>query len=701
MKFRKIKFNNYRCFLDGELNFEEKDGKNINLIVGNNGAGKTEVLFAFWWLLYGFNFRQLKNKEATPYALNFSVYKSIQDGTIDHATCSVEAEIEDAGKVYVINRTAEYTQTKSKIAEKETQFIRYYKDNYELSLPVRDEAEVNKILTRIIPKPILNGIIFDGERMKQLSSVDDNSAKAIYGVINDIINVELLEQCHLTFEQVQKSINEKFKRVAKQNGNTSLDAVIGEIDALQTQINTTKSESQKNIEKIASLKLESRELSMQLDDIKEAKMLEKQRKDAREELDQETGKKDAAIHSFTTSIADGYLACCGDLFSDVEKLLTEYDVPADLTVPAVKNILARQTCICGNPWTEKMREELQSLIRKLPPDNINSAMGEKVHQLKVLSGDKKKAIKSDFDSLNSINEKIRKLKDRIASLSTQITKSGSQAAAEIESRYQKIQNELIRITATQQNIDERLPEMEKELEAKKKVKAALSQGKEESVNVEREAKYVEKCLVALDKVKGINRITALEQINKRLTDAYKLLSDDYDMGRRIYIVQYDKNLKYRLITYFDNEYVSSLENMKNRGTYKKLKARMSDGEIREVAILDCAQPNSTGQSKMNTLAFVKAILDFANSPQDDGLFGTTKDYPLLIDAPFGDIFDKNLERSATTLHTFTNQIILMLAKDSYMDVAQYIGPYVSTVHIFTKEAYESHSTINVGSLEVL
>ena len=60
MRFKKIKFDNYRCFLNGEIEFCEKDGKNINLILGNNGAGKTEVLFAFWWLLYGFNFKQNK-----------------------------------------------------------------------------------------------------------------------------------------------------------------------------------------------------------------------------------------------------------------------------------------------------------------------------------------------------------------------------------------------------------------------------------------------------------------------------------------------------------------------------------------------------------------------------------------------------------------------------------------------------------------
>lgn len=700
MRFKKIKFDNYRCFLNGEIEFQEKDGKNINLILGNNGAGKTEVLFAFWWLLYGFNFKQLKNKEATPYALNFSLYKSIQDGKRDSAICSVEAEIEDGETTYIVNRTAKYEKKPSTIAVTESQSIRYYKDNYELSLPVRDEAEVNKILTRIIPKPILNGIVFDGERMKQLSSLDDSSVKAIAGVINDITNVELVEQCHLTFEQVQKAINKKAKQIAKQKGNISLNALIGEIDDLQSEVNKDRSDRQDCIEKIADLKLQSRELSLQLDDIKEARLLEKQRREARAELEQEEERKANAIHSFTTSIADGYLASCEQLFSDVEQLLVEYDVPADLTVPAAKNILARPRCICGHAWTEEMIAELNSLIRKLPPDNINSAMGEKVHQLRVASGDKRKAVKNDFDSLNESNEKIKQLKDRIASLSTQITKSGSEAAEEIETRYQKLQDEIIRLSANVQNIESRLPAMDKELESKKKLKAALSQGEEDTVTIEKESAFVEKCLIALEKIKGANRITALKQINMRLQEAYKMLSDDYDLGRRIYIVQYDQVSMFQIITYFENQYQDTLRNMQNKGTVASLKAMgQSDEEIQETAILSCAQPNSTGQSKMNTLAFVKAILDFANEPQSGGIFEMTKAYPLLIDAPFGDIFDKNLEKSAMSLHAFTHQIILMLAKDSYRDVEKYVSPYVSTVHFFEKEPNEDHSIITVGSME--
>ncbi len=700
MKFKKIKFKNYRCFLDGTLCFSEPGSKNINLIIGTNGAGKTELLFAFWWVLYGFNFRQLKNKEATHYALNSSIYKAIQAGETAQAECSVSVELEADDTVYIVERKAQYKKATQNISVKEFQTIRYYKPNHELSLPISDETQINNILTRILPKSILNGIVFDGERMKQLSSIDETSVKAIAGVINDITNVELVEQCRLTFEQLQRSVNKRTKTLAKQNGNITLSELINEIDQLQVKVTKDKQEKEHLVERIASLRMQSQELSLQLDDIKEARILERDRRDARAELQKEETRKNTIIRNFTVSIADSYLVCCEPLFSDVETLLTEYDVPAELTVPAVNNILLRPKCICGNHWTPQMRSELESLKRKLPPDNINSAMGEKIHQMRIQSQDKRKALKTDFDALREANDNIQKLKDRIASLSIQITKSGSEAAEEIERRYTANQQEIINLSADLKIINDRLPSLEKELESKKKIKSAMSNSAQEAVRLDKEAAFIEKCLLALEMIVKTNRMTALEQINQRLQEAYQVLSQDYVLGRRIYIVQYDDAARYQLVSYYEDKFQEAMKNMTSKGNVASLKAAgLSDKEIEEIAIISCAQSNSTGQSKMNTLAFVKAILDYANDPHREEMFEVTKDYPLLIDAPFGDIFDQNLEKSAESLHTFTHQIILMLAKESYQSIATYISPYVGTVHQFEKQANEDHSSIKAISME--
>lgn len=47
MKIKRIKYKNYRCFLDAEVVFETTKSKNIALLVGPNGSGKTEMLFSF------------------------------------------------------------------------------------------------------------------------------------------------------------------------------------------------------------------------------------------------------------------------------------------------------------------------------------------------------------------------------------------------------------------------------------------------------------------------------------------------------------------------------------------------------------------------------------------------------------------------------------------------------------------------------
>ena len=77
MKINRIKYRNYRCFLDAEVVFETTASKNIALLVGPNGSGKTEMLFSFWWVLYDFDFSKLSGKTQTPYLLNSALHQTL------------------------------------------------------------------------------------------------------------------------------------------------------------------------------------------------------------------------------------------------------------------------------------------------------------------------------------------------------------------------------------------------------------------------------------------------------------------------------------------------------------------------------------------------------------------------------------------------------------------------------------------------
>ena len=157
MRFNKISFENYRCFLNGSIDFEKSPGKNMTILIAPNGGGKTETLFAFWWALYDYDFSKLTNKEQTPYALNSGLYRKLEQSEVGSSEkCSVTVEFEDNGISYQVKKWCEFRKTDKQVRVEEYREFSYYKDNGELSLPQRDSEIINKCLTRIIPKaPLL------------------------------------------------------------------------------------------------------------------------------------------------------------------------------------------------------------------------------------------------------------------------------------------------------------------------------------------------------------------------------------------------------------------------------------------------------------------------------------------------------------------------------------------------------------------
>ena len=178
MKFLRIKYSNYRCFRDVEVFFDTNAEKNISLVIAPNGGGKTEMLFSFWWVLYGFDFEDLKGKDATPYSLNSKLYLDVKNSKTDNATCSVELEFESENIIYTMKRSEVFSKHRNGSVASES-FVEFYNinPNGTSTTPLRDKEQVKNQLTRIIPVSILYGIIFDGERMKQLASKDENSQK--------------------------------------------------------------------------------------------------------------------------------------------------------------------------------------------------------------------------------------------------------------------------------------------------------------------------------------------------------------------------------------------------------------------------------------------------------------------------------------------------------------------------------------------
>ena len=702
MRFRKITYHNYRCFLNETIQFNEKGKQNINLLVGPNGGGKTETLFSFWWALYDFDFSSLRAKQNTPYALNSALYRKLDKSTPGSTeSCYVSIEFEHEGEVYLIKKTSEYKKTEKRITSRDYQEFSKFNENKELSIPERDPDEITKKLDRIIPKSILYGIIFDGERMQKLSISDESSKNAIRGVISDITNVDLIEKCSSYFGSINKGLSREMKKIVNKSENSDLSEILSELSKNEEIEKQLEDQIEKDKELLDEYIKRCDEISNELQSSKQVSKIEEKRKIERDLQKKHEDELTNFYRVFSDSMVDAYLLISEQLLDDVDSIISKSDVPEDLTVPAVKNILKRNTCICGCELTEESRKTLELLMNLLPPDNINSTLSEMIRNKRTNISDIKIQTGNNYKFVSDCEEEIKKTKDNILSLSKQIaeltdgrTEGEIVAIKKLEDENIKKREKIAELNITIPLAEGQQKKVKKLIEELRSKRDNYSKNKETTQIINSQITFIEKCQKALEMIREINKDSALANINNRIDEAFKLLSEDAELGRRLRIVQYDKEKMYNMVVYIESKCEQIIDEWKKSGLYQTyLDNDMTEDCIKEKAILNCVDSNSTGQSKMNTLAFVKAILDYSNSSKGDDGIEINKEYPLLIDSPFGDISGDNLIKSSAHLNEFSGQIILMLDNDHYNSLKVYFDKYISNIYVFDKINEENHTTI--------
>lgn len=102
MIIRKLIVENFRQIHGrSEIQFALPGERNVTIILGQNGAGKTTILNAFLWCLYG--------RMSVENPAEIISHKAVQDTTIgDRVTVEVQLVLKDGSRSYTISRRLIY-----------------------------------------------------------------------------------------------------------------------------------------------------------------------------------------------------------------------------------------------------------------------------------------------------------------------------------------------------------------------------------------------------------------------------------------------------------------------------------------------------------------------------------------------------------------------------------------------------------------
>ena len=220
MHFSEIELYNFGIY-KGQHNIElidQRKKKNITLVGGMNGRGKTTILDAIFLCLYGRKVIEyiVGKKEAYNKVLKDRINKSADDKTTHVKIIMVMDD--DEGTIIAITRT--WSQTDSKIStdlivEKNGIEDTYLSENWEY------------YVEELIPYGIAKFFFFDNEKISQIA--DDDAFDKIKDSIKSVMGVTTVETLCTHIEKIRKDKNASLKK-------SSASALTKESEELSTAI---------------------------------------------------------------------------------------------------------------------------------------------------------------------------------------------------------------------------------------------------------------------------------------------------------------------------------------------------------------------------------------------------------------------------------------------------------------------------------
>lgn len=272
MKIDKIKFQNFRIYKGiNEIHFTPNPSKNISIIAGKNGFGKTTFLTSLIWVFYGKMMSEVEDKyrkdikNAGGYdsflktLLNREIKTEFENNLENNPVFSVEIELKDILIPSIPCKSVIIKRSYNLKTESEDLCIKIDNLENELTKEVGFEVFINDF---ILPREIAKFFFFDAEKIVSLAEAKTKSElKNLSRAYSEVLGIKKYEDLKKNLETLLTKLRRSGANAAEQKKLFELTETEAELIGL-IEINKDK---QVNIDRdISNLKSTSDSLQEKL-----------------------------------------------------------------------------------------------------------------------------------------------------------------------------------------------------------------------------------------------------------------------------------------------------------------------------------------------------------------------------------------------------------------------------------------------------
>lgn len=359
---------NFRQYRDVRIEFARSSKKNFTIIQGVNGAGKTNILNAVTWCLYGSEYHIDMKYQGLP-IVNTTVLRE-NEGRTSKVEVEIQFEQSD-GKRIRIARTGHFKEQKEQVIQIPSphDFCILRETGRDWVGPIYgDDAQY--IIDSLIPPAIEEYFFFDGERMNDYFK--ENTGKDIRGAVFKISQLELCESMisHLNarkheFLKMARGLSSKAQEIREmiELQNKSLESDKQQLEGLQTKFYEAQGLEAEFSEKLRNSSLE------RIQSLEEQRVsLEKDLERIRGEIEDNEESKLKLLHkNMPVVFAYETLLKTKNLIDGRREAGM---IPPPVKTVFIDSLLKKGKCICGSDISAKdeysavRRKKVQSLLKQ-------------------------------------------------------------------------------------------------------------------------------------------------------------------------------------------------------------------------------------------------------------------------------------------------------------------------------------------------
>ncbi len=433
MFIQDIYIKNYRCYKELNLKFKTNKEKNIILITGETEAGKTSLVNAIGWCLYGEETQTLLKTKTDATKEKFIPNENSYDSS-GFARVSVRMTIKipelPQMDTIVIKREAKFIKGRSNPVYDDAPSV----EVYNRAGDVQRYANPNQLLSYIlIPKELASFYLFDGEWLRQTEKFD----MEINSGFNKLFRIDTFKQVGDVLNEISSDYSKEAQRA--ENMNSDLKGKYGELTEIGDKIrenNTELAEIEGELAKLRKEKGQVEEEAKTSLDLVELKVKYEKLNSERNEVVKkasENSKKEA-----TEILQNSYLLNANEIMNDAIKkigaveAIKKGDLPPIVKEDFLTGLLNDKRCICGTPLKEGSEEykHIESLIPNVKEINEKEFLTDLMAKLEYgLKINKKK--REEIDKLNKEIKDLGQQSDKLEMDINQITSKNKDIEKEV------------------------------------------------------------------------------------------------------------------------------------------------------------------------------------------------------------------------------------------------------------------------------